>query len=111
VTNGAAGGTLYRLADLGARQARYGVCADHYPVVGAAVLETMAEVAGAAWKPEFIIGWARAYQMVAPIMIDGVEQSAAAASRRSPGSRHLHVASDQRLVDVSEGDLRTDHTP
>ena len=63
----------------GARHARYGVCAEHYPLVGAALLETMAEVAGAAWQPEFTIEWARAYQLVAQIMIDGAEQSAAAA--------------------------------
>jgi hemoglobin-like flavoprotein len=53
--------------------------AEHYPVVGAALLETMAEAAGAAWQPEFTIEWARAYQMVAQIMIDGTEQSAVAA--------------------------------
>jgi nitric oxide dioxygenase len=67
------------LADLGARHARYGVSAEHYPVVGAALLETMAEVGGAAWQPFFTSEWARAYQMVAHIMIDGAERSAAAA--------------------------------
>ena len=67
------------LADLGARHARYGVSADHYPLVGGALLETMAEVAGAAWQPEFSTEWARAYQMVAQIMIDGAERSVAAA--------------------------------
>ena len=67
------------LADLGARHARYGVGAEHYPLVGAALLETMAEVAGAAWQPAFTTEWARAYQLVAQIMIDGAEQSAAAA--------------------------------
>jgi len=67
------------LADLGARHARYGVCPEYYPLVGAALLETMAEVAGAAWKPEFTDEWTRAYQIVAEIMIDGAERSAAAA--------------------------------
>ena len=38
------------LADLGARHARYGVRVEHYPVVGAALLETMAD-GGAAWPP------------------------------------------------------------
>jgi len=67
------------LADLGARHARYGVCAEHYPVVGAALLETMADVAGAAWRPEFTTEWTSAYQIVAQMMIDGAEQSSAAA--------------------------------
>ena len=67
------------LADLGARHARYGVGVEHYPLVGAALLATMAEVAGPAWQPEFTTEWARAYQMVTQIMIDGAERSAAAA--------------------------------
>lgn len=67
------------LADLGARHTRYGVRADHYPVVGAVLIETMAEIAGAAWEPAFTAEWARAYQTVTQIMIDGAEQSAAAA--------------------------------
>jgi hemoglobin-like flavoprotein len=67
------------LADLGARHARYGVCAEHYPLVGTALLETMAELGGAAWQPSFTTEWARAYGMVAQIMIDGAEESAAAA--------------------------------
>ena len=54
------------LADLGARHAGYGVRAEHYPVVGAALLETMAEVAGAAWQPAFTSEWARAYQTGRP---------------------------------------------
>jgi hemoglobin-like flavoprotein len=67
------------LADLGARHTRYGVAAEHYAIVGAALLETMAEVGGAAWKPSFTTEWARAYQMVAQIMMDGAEEAAAAA--------------------------------
>ena len=55
------------LADLGARHARYGVSAEHYPLVGGALLETMAEVAGAAWQPEITTEWTRAYQTVAQI--------------------------------------------
>ena len=67
------------LSDLGARHVQYGVCAEHYPLVGAALLETMAEVGGAAWQPSFTSEWARAYQMVTQIVMDGAEQAAAAA--------------------------------
>jgi hemoglobin-like flavoprotein len=67
------------LSDLGARHARYGVAPEHYPMVGAALLETMAEVGGAAWQPSFTAEWARAYQLVAQIMIDGAKDAAAAA--------------------------------
>jgi hemoglobin-like flavoprotein len=67
------------LADLGARHARYGVRADHYPLVGDALLATMTEVAGAAWQQTVTTERAKAYQMVAQIMIDSAQQSAAAA--------------------------------
>ena len=67
------------LAELGARHTRYGVRAEHYPEVGDALLEAMAEVGGAAWQPSFSTAWAHAYQTVAQIMIDGAEQAAAAA--------------------------------
>jgi hemoglobin-like flavoprotein len=67
------------LAELGARHARYGVVADHYPVVGAALLETMEEIGGADWNPRFTAQWARAYQAVADIMMEGARQAGAAA--------------------------------
>ena len=67
------------LADLGARHANYGVRAEHYQVVGAALLETMAELGGSAWNPSFTAEWAHAYQVVAKIMVDGAKQAEPAA--------------------------------
>jgi hemoglobin-like flavoprotein len=67
------------LADLGARHANYGVRAEHYQVVGAALLETMVELGGSTWNPYFTAEWARAYQLVAKIMMDGAEQAEPAA--------------------------------
>jgi hemoglobin-like flavoprotein len=67
------------LADLGARHANYGVRAEHYQAVGAALLQTMAELGGSAWNPSFTAEWARAYQVVAEIMVNGAEQAEPAA--------------------------------
>ena len=67
------------LGDLGARHANYGVRAEHYQIVGAALLETMAELGGSAWHPSFTAEWARAYKLVAEIMVNGTEQAEPAA--------------------------------
>jgi hemoglobin-like flavoprotein len=67
------------LAELGARHARYGVVAEHYPVVGAALLEAMEEIGGADWNPRFTAQWAHAYQAVADVMMEGARQAGAAA--------------------------------
>jgi hypothetical protein len=72
------------LADLGARHAGYGLSAEHYPLVGGALLETMVEV----WQPEFTTAWTGACQTVALIMVDGVGRSAAS-RRQGPDLDHL----------------------
>src|SRR5262249_14499053 len=41
-----------KLRELGARHVAYGAKAEHYPVVGATLIASMAAVAGDQWKPE-----------------------------------------------------------
>src|SRR5215468_10135289 len=50
-------GIVPALQALGARHATYGVLPEHYPMVGAALLETMAEIGGSAWRPEYTEAW------------------------------------------------------
>jgi methyl-accepting chemotaxis protein len=60
------------LEALGARHAaEYGAEAGHYPVVGQVLLESMAEVGGAAWKPEYTAAWQEAYGVVQDVMLSG----------------------------------------
>jgi hemoglobin-like flavoprotein len=59
------------LHDLGARHVAYGAQPEHYPVVGAVLIASMAEVAGDAWRPEYERAWAAAYDVVARAMLDG----------------------------------------
>jgi hemoglobin-like flavoprotein len=61
------------LDGLGRRHVDYGAVPAHYEVVGAVLLETMADLAGPAWHAELNDAWATAYGAVSGLM-----QSAAA---------------------------------
>jgi hemoglobin-like flavoprotein len=63
--------TVPKLRELGARHATYGAEASHYPVVGAVLIASMAEIAGPEWQPEYEDAWAEAYSIVAGAMLDG----------------------------------------
>jgi hemoglobin-like flavoprotein len=65
------------LEALGARHMEYGAQPEHYPVVGKVLLETMAEIGGDAWKPEYTAAWQEAYGTIQEVMLSG----AAAAAR------------------------------
>ena len=60
-----------KLRELGARHAAYGAEPSHYPVVGAVLIASMAEIAGPEWQPEYEDAWAEAYSIVAGAMLDG----------------------------------------
>ena len=62
-----------KLHELGARHIDYGAQPEHYPVVGEALIGAMAEVAGAAWLPEYERAWGAAFEIVAGAMIEGAE--------------------------------------
>jgi hemoglobin-like flavoprotein len=59
------------LRDLGARHVAYGAEPAHYPVVGAVLIASMAEIAGDAWRPEYERAWTEAYAVVAGAMLEG----------------------------------------
>lgn len=59
------------LRDLGARHVAYGARAEHYPVVGRALIASMAEVAGGAWQPEYERAWSAAFEVVVGAMLEG----------------------------------------
>ena len=60
-----------KLRELGARHVAYGAEPSHYPVVGAVLIASMAEIAGPEWRPEYEDAWAEAYSIVAGAMLDG----------------------------------------
>ena len=69
------------LRELGARHVAYGAVPAHYPVVGAVLIASMAELAGPAWTPDYERAWSAAFGVVAGAMLEGaaaVELDAAA---------------------------------
>jgi len=66
------------LHKLGARHVHYGARPEHYPVVAAVLIASLAEVAGEAWRPEYERAWSAALELVAGAMLEGaVMQNAA----------------------------------
>jgi len=59
------------LKGLGQRHVAYGVLPEHYPIVGAILLETFAAVLGERWTPALYNAWAEAYGVVCTIMLEG----------------------------------------
>ena len=57
-----------KLRELGARHVAYGAKPEHYPVVGAVLVASMAEVGGDAWRTEYTAAWVHVYQVVADRM-------------------------------------------
>jgi hemoglobin-like flavoprotein len=67
------------LRELGARHVRYGALPEHYPVVGKVLIFSMAQVAGAAWTPDYEQAWTEAFTVVAGAMLDGAQSAREAA--------------------------------
>ena len=65
-----------KLRELGARHLAYGAQPEHYPVVGTALIASMAAIAGDAWTVEYEAAWAEAFEIVAATMIEGAESVA-----------------------------------
>ena len=69
-----------KLRSLGARHVAYGAKPEHYPVVGAALIASMAAVAGQDWRPEFERAWSAAFEIVAGAMLEGAEMGEVSAA-------------------------------
>lgn len=63
------------LKDLGAKHAKYGVVAAHYPVVGTAFLKTLSVGLGAAYTPEVAAAYTAMWGIVADTMQAGVKEA------------------------------------
>jgi methyl-accepting chemotaxis protein len=65
------GAVVPKLQELGRRHVDYGARPEHYPVVGEVLIDSMAEVAGPQWRPEYARAWADALAVVAGVMVEG----------------------------------------
>ena len=68
-----------KLRELGEGHAAYAARLEHSPVVGEALIASMAEIAGAAWCSDCERAWSGAFALVAAAMLEGAE----AASREA----------------------------
>ncbi len=59
------------LGSLGERHTGYGALAPHYDVVGAVLLDTIAEMAGDLWNEELEDAWTDAYGAIKSLMLAG----------------------------------------
>jgi hemoglobin-like flavoprotein len=63
------------LGGLGQRHVAYGVRPEHYPIVGAVLLDTFADVLGDDWTPTYHDAWAQAYEAICTMMLEGARVS------------------------------------
>ncbi len=63
------------LRELGKRHVAYGARPEYYPVVGAALIGSMAALAGDAWKPEYEKAWKAAFEVVSATMMEGAAEA------------------------------------
>jgi hemoglobin-like flavoprotein len=71
--------------ELGRRHVEYGVKADDYQTVGAALLETLELGLGSAFTPAVRKAWTAAYEAIAETMMSGAEGSAGPVRFRPKG--------------------------
>src|SRR5215471_424996 len=64
-----------KLRKLGALHVAYGARSEHYPVVAAVMLASMAELAGDVWTPSIAAAWGQALGHVAGVMLDGATEA------------------------------------
>ena len=63
------------LKGLGQKHVAYGVRPEHYPIVGAVLLETFADFLGERWTQAAHDAWAEAYEAICTIMLEGADVS------------------------------------
>jgi methyl-accepting chemotaxis protein len=66
------------LRDLGARHVAYGARPEHYPVVAEVLVESMAALAGPAWRARDTAAWGTALAAIATAMLEGAAAPVAA---------------------------------
>jgi len=91
------------LRQLAGDHRKFGVQPEHFGAVGEALLATLADFLGEGWTEQLAGDWTTAYQLVASVMIDALEESA----RTGPPWWEAEVvAHDQRTFDIAVLTLR-----
>lgn len=93
------------LEGLGRDHRKYGVRAEHYDVVGRALISALRHHHEQIWVPELEAAWLKAYGVMAGLMIEG---AGAAAGREPAWWRGEIVAHERRSDDLAVLVVRTD---
>jgi len=64
-----------RLRELGARHVAYGARPQHYVIVGEALIASLAQIAGEAWRPEHELAWGAALAVIADALLSGARDA------------------------------------
>lgn len=86
------------LQGLGRDHRKFGTLAEHYPVVGASLLATLAHFNGTAWNEELAREWTAAYGVVAQVMSEAAAQDETASL---PSWTATVVGYERRTMDIS----------
>ncbi len=62
------------LQELGQRHVTYGIRPEHYPLVGAVLLETFADFLGKHWTQAHHDAWVKGYESVSSLMVQGTQE-------------------------------------
>ena len=87
---------------LGRRHVGYGVQAEHYTTVGAALLWTLEQGLGEAFTPEVKEAWTAAYTLLATVMQDAAAESASLAQSSATPQAHNYHSQPIRPVHSQE---------
>jgi hemoglobin-like flavoprotein len=60
-----------KLREMGERHVADGATTEHYIVAGEALIASLAEIAGEAWRPEHELAWGAALAVIAHAMVGG----------------------------------------
>jgi hemoglobin-like flavoprotein len=74
------------LRELGARHLDYGTQDEHYAVVGAALLDMLAEVLGNDFTPATKAAWAEFFELISKKMLEGAAAARVDRGWKDPGS-------------------------
>jgi NAD(P)H-flavin reductase/hemoglobin-like flavoprotein len=86
------------LQGLGRDHRKFGTLAEHYPVVGASLLATLAHFSGTAWNDDLARDWTEAYTVIAKVMTEAAGQDE---TEHPPWWGATVVGHERRSMDVT----------
>lgn len=86
---------------LGRDHRKFGALRDHYPAVGACLLDALARYAGPAWSPETADAWTRAYTAAADVMAQAAESDAQLRPAVWPAEIIRHVPLGHGIAEIT----------